>query len=162
MIAASLLPWFEWLQHTGLGETIRHSAALIALLEIVHLIGMTLLIGSVLMVDLSLMGRGIRGYPAPEIARQLRGWTVAGLAIMLASGPLLLSSEALRCYQSPAFWIKMALLALAVSFHFTIHRRVTRAGNVSHSEARVVGGLSLALWISVALAGKAIAIFQQQ
>ena len=48
---ATLLPAFEWLQHTYLGETIRHSAALIALLEIIHLIGMALLLGTILMVD---------------------------------------------------------------------------------------------------------------
>ena len=55
------LPLFEALQHTYVGETIRHSAALIALLEIVHLIGLTLLLGTILMVDLSLLGLGISG-----------------------------------------------------------------------------------------------------
>jgi len=92
MIATSFLPAFEWLQHTYLGETIRHSAALIALLEIVHLIGLTLLLGTILMVDLSLLGLGIGRQPVARIARELGGWTIAGLAIMLMSGPLLLSS----------------------------------------------------------------------
>jgi uncharacterized protein DUF6644 len=153
---------FEWLQHTYVGETIRNSAALIATLEIVHLIGFALLVGTILMVDLSLLGFGIGRRPSAEIARELRGWTVAGLAIMLASGPLILCSEAVRCYKSPAFWIKMALLAIAIAFHFTIHRRVTLAAPPApHPSARMVAGLSLALWFGVALAGKAIAIFQQ-
>jgi hypothetical protein len=158
---AALLPLFEWMQHTYVGETIRHSATLIALLEIVHLIGLTLLIGTVLMVDLSLLGRGIGSHPVSRIARELNNWTVAGLAIMLASGPLILFSEAVRCYKTPAFWIKMALLAIAVAFHFTVHRRVTLAEPPAPREtARVVAGLSLALWVGVALAGKGIAIFQ--
>lgn len=161
MLAAALLPIFEWLQHTGLGETIRHSATLIALLEIVHLIGLTLLVGTVLMVDLTLLGHGIGRYPAWRIARDLRGWTVAGLAILLASGPLILCSEAVRCYKTPAFWIKMVLLAIALTFHFSIHRRVALAKpSAADPSAGVVASVSLALWVSVALAGKAIAIFQ--
>jgi len=161
LLWAALLPLFEWMQHTYVGETIRHSATLIALLEIVHLIGLTLLIGTVLMVDLSLLGRGIGSHPVSRIARELNNWTVAGLAIMLASGPLILFSEAVRCYKTPAFWIKMALLAIAVAFHFTVHRRVTLAEPPAPREtARVVAGLSLALWVGVALAGKGIAIFQ--
>ena len=158
---AALLPLFEWMQHTYVGESIRHSATCIALLEIVHLIGLTLLIGTVLMVDLSLLGRGIGNHAVSRIARELNNWTVAGLAIMLASGPLILFSEAVRCYKTPAFWIKMALLAIAVAFHFTVHRRVTLAEPPApRGTARVVAGLSLALWVGVALAGKGIAIFQ--
>src|SRR5580692_2349599 len=101
-MAASLAPAFEWLQHTYIGETIRHSASLIALLESIHLIGLTLLLGTILMVDLSLLGLGIGRSPASRIARELRGWTAAGLAIMLVSGLVLLSSEAIRCYKTPA------------------------------------------------------------
>ncbi len=161
MEAVAVFHVFEWLQATWVGETIRHSAALIALMEIIHLIGLTLLIGTILMVDLSLLGFGIGRVPAARIARELSNWTIAGLAIMLVSGPLLLSSEALRCYKTPAFWIKMALLAIALVFHFTIHRRVTLAEPpVPGSTAKRVAVLSLALWIAVALAGKGIAIFQ--
>ncbi len=156
-----MLPVFEWLQHTYLGETIRHSATLIASLEIVHLIGMALLLGTILMVDLSLLGLGIGGQPTSRIARELDAFTAIGLGIMLASGPLIFCSEAVKCYKTPAFWVKMALLALAIAFHFTIHRRTTRAQPpVPSPRARMVAGLSLALWFGVALAGKGIAIFQ--
>ena len=161
MMAMSLLPVFEWLQHTNLGETIRHSAALIALLEIIHLIGLAILIGTILMVDLSLLGLGIGRHPVSRIARELDTFTGIGLGIMLASGPLILCSEAVRCYKTPAFWIKMTLLAIAVTFHFTIHRRVTLAEPpVPRPSAGIVASLSLALWFGVALAGKGIAIFQ--
>jgi len=149
---------FEWLQHTYLGETIRHSAALIAALEIIHLIGLTLLLGTVLMIDLSLLGRGIGQYTAARIAQELGGWTIAGLAIMLASGPLILISEAVKCYHSFAFWVKMTLLAAALVFYFTVHRRaLTHPGS-----AKPAAIISLVLWTSVALAGKAIGIFQPQ
>jgi hypothetical protein len=157
----TLLPLFEWMQHTYLAETIRHSAALIALLEIVHLIGLALLVGSILMVDLSLLGSGIGNHPVSRIARELNPFTGFGLAIMLVSGPLILFSEAVRCYKTPAFWIKMALLAIALAFHFTVHRKVTWADPpVPRAEAVRVAWVSLTLWLGVALAGKGIAIFQ--
>lgn len=152
-----MMPVFQWLQDTYLAQTIRHSASLIALLEIVHLIGLTLLLGTILMVDLSLLGLGIGRQPASRVARELNLFTVIGLTIMLVSGPLILCSEAVRCYKTPAFWIKMVLLAMAIVFHFTIHRRVTQE---EHSHFRAVAILSLALWTAVALAGKGIAIFQ--
>jgi hypothetical protein len=159
--AAGLLPAFEWLQHTYLGDTIRHSAALIATLEIIHLIGLTLLLGTLLMVDLSLLGLGIARQPVSRVARELNRFTAIGLAIMLMSGPLLLCSEAVKCYKTPAFWVKMALLAVAIAFQFTIHRRATLAEPpVERSRATVVAIWSLALWTGVALAGKGIAIFQ--
>lgn len=161
MMAWSLAPAFEWLQQTYLAETIQHSATLIATLEIVHLIGLTLLLGSIVMVDLTLLGHGVGSYPVSKIARQLNRWTVAGLAVMFASGPFLLISEAERCYKTPAFWIKMALLATALLFHFTLHRRVALAEPpIPGPAAKLTGILSLALWFGVALAGKAIAIFQ--
>ena len=69
---------FEWLQDTPLAQTIRHSAALIALLEIIHLIGLTLLIGTILMVDLSLLGLGIGRQPVSRIARELNLFTALG------------------------------------------------------------------------------------
>ena len=124
MMANSLLLFFEWMESTPVAQAIRHSARLIALLESIHLIGLTLLLGTILMVDLSLLGLGIGRSPASLIARELSGWTAAGLAIMLSSGPLILSSEAIRCYRTPAFWVKMALLAIALIFHFTIHAKV--------------------------------------
>ena len=160
-LLASLLPAFEWLQHTYVGETIRHSSTLIALVEIVHLIGLAMLLGTILMVDLTMLGLGIGQQPISRIAQELNRWTMAGLAIMLASGPFILASEAVKCYKTPAFWIKMALLAVAIIFHFTIHRKTVRAEPpAERSRAELVAILSLALWFSVALAGKGIAIFQ--
>ena len=161
MILRSLLPFFEWLQHTHLGETIRNSATLIALLESVHLTGMTLLVGAILIVDLSLLDLGIGGQPVARMAREMNKWTIAGLATMLASGPLILSSEAVRCFQSPMFWVKMTLLAIAVAFHFTIHRRVVLREPFPGSNARIVGIVSLALWTAVAIAAKGIPLFEQ-
>ena len=157
----SPLPLFEWIESTPVGTTIRGSAVLIALVESAHLVGLALLVGTILMVDLSLLGRGIRNYPTSRIARELASWTRAGLVMMLVSGPLMLSSEAVRCYRTPAFWVKMTLLLAALVFHFTIHQRVALGEPPAPPpRATMIASTSLALWIGIALAGKAIAIFQ--
>jgi Family of unknown function (DUF6644) len=161
MMALSLLPAFEWMESSGVGQAIQHSALLIALLESVHLVGLTLLLGTILMVDLSLLGHGIGRTPVALLARELRGWTLAGFVILFTSGPLLLTSEALRCYKSPVFWMKMTLLVFALTYHFSLHNTVALADPPAPvSRAHKTAWLSLALWTSVALAAKGIAIFQ--
>lgn len=155
-----LIPLFAWLGHTWLGQTIRSSAALIALTQIVHLLGLTLLIGTVLMVDMALLGFGIRRHPAARIAGELAPWTTGGLVVMLVSGPMILSSETLKCYESSFFWIKMAILLAAIVFHFTVHRRVARSEPpAGRLRAGLVACVSLGLWIAVALAGKMVGIY---
>ena len=156
----NLQPLFEWIQQTPLSAAIRSSAVVIAAIEGVHLVGLALLLGTILMVDMSLLGRGIRGISTSDIARALGRWTVAGLVVMLISGPLMFTSEAFRCYKTPAFWVKMVLLAVALVFHFSVHQRTALAEPpVAQRRSRLVGAASLVLWISIALAAKAIAIF---
>jgi hypothetical protein len=156
----TLIPLFAWWGHTALGTTIRSSAVLIALAEIIHLLGLTILIGTVLMVDMALLGFGIRRHPVARIAGELAPWTTAGLVVMLISGPLILSSETLKCYESSFFWIKMAILLAAIVFHFTVHRRVARSEPpAGRFRAGLVACVSLGLWIAVALAGKMIGIY---
>ena len=155
-----LFPFFDWLGHSVIGETIRSSAVLIALTQIIHLLGLTMLAGTVLMVDMALLGFGIRRVPTARIAAELAPWTAGGLAVMLISGPLILSSETRKCYDSSFFWLKMAILVAAVVFHFSVYRRVTRSEPpVGPLRAKLVACVSLALWIGVALAGKMIGIY---
>ncbi len=160
MIRQSLLPFFQWYAGTPLGRVMSGSSTLIVTAQIVHLIGLTLLVGTIMMVDLTLLGFGIKRQPAARVASELAPWTLAGLAIMLLSGPLNLASEAMRCYDSSSFWIKMGLLAVAIVFHFTVHRRVASAEPpVSRFRAGLVGGFSLALWFGIALAAKFIGFY---
>ena len=156
----ALHPLFDWYGRTALAHTMSDSSALIAIAQIIHLIGMTMLIGSIMMVDLTLLGYGIKRHPVAGVAQELRPYTLTGLAIMFATGPLNLASEAQRCYDSSFFWIKMALLAIALLFHFTVHRKaITAEPPVSNLRAGWVGGISLALWFGTALAAKFIGFY---
>lgn len=157
MIRQAFLPFFTWYGHTSLARAMTNSSALIATAQIVHLLGMTLLVGTIMMVDLTLLGFGIQRHPVSRVADELAPWTAGGLAIMFLTGPLNLASETMKCYDATFFWVKMGLLVVAIVFHFTVHRRVTMAEPpVSRTRARLIGGLSLALWFSIALSAKFI------
>jgi hypothetical protein len=155
-----MMPLFRWWGQTAVGATIRSSSALIAVTQSIHLLGLTMLIGTLLMINLNLMGLGFRRSPTSQIARELAPWTLGGLAVMLISGPLILSSETLKAYESSFFWLKMSLLAAAILFHFTLFQRVSEAEPpATATRRRVVACLSLGLWLAVALAGKMIGIY---
>ncbi len=157
MIRQLFLPVFAWYAHTPLARTMSDSKTLIAIAQIIHLVGMTLLLGSIMMVDLTLLGFGIKRHPVSRVADELAPWTAAGLAIMFLTGPLNLSSEAMKCYDATFFWIKMGLLVVAIGFHFTVHRRVAAAEPpVSGFRAGLVACVSLTLWFGTALAAKFI------
>ena len=154
------MPLFRWWGETAVGNTIRSSSVLIAVTQSVHLLGLTLLIGTLLMVNLNLVGLGFRRRPTSQIARELAPWTLAGLAAMLISGPLILSSETLKAYESSFFWMKMGLLLAAILFHFTVFRRIGAATPPASATRRwMVAAVSLGLWLGVALAGKMVGIY---
>jgi hypothetical protein len=148
----SLLSFFEWLDHTRAGDMLRNSVPLYTCVEIVHLLGLTLLVGTILIVDVGLMGIGMRRQPVSRIAEGLAPFTWAGFAVMAVTGPLLLSSQAMKCYHSRVFWTKMVLLLVAVVFHFTIHRQATAED--SRVNGKVAGFVSVLLWVATASAAK--------
>jgi len=154
----NLEPVFQWLQSTPVSKVVRSSNAMVDLIETAHLFGLCLLGGTVLMVDLTLMGLGLRRQPLAGIARDLAPWTRRGLTLMLVTGPLLFLGEAVKCYDRSWFWVKMSILAAALIFHFRTQQPVAKAEPpVSRMRAAVVGGVSLTLWIGVALAAKIFA-----
>jgi hypothetical protein len=131
-----------------------------AIVEMVHLLALALLGGSVLVVDLRLLGLIFKGESAPALARDLSRLLLASLAVMVLSGIALLSEEAGKCYYSPAFRCKMALLAAAILFYFTLHRRaLLRTGSGAPAlGARIAAIVSLTLWLGVGVAGRAIGL----
>jgi hypothetical protein len=151
-----LLPFFEWVYQTSLGEMIRESTWLFPIIEAVHLLGFGLTLGAVLLVDLRLLGAGLSGQPAAVVADGVRSWLIGGVVMMIASGLLLFMSEATKCYYSPAFWVKMASLLLALVFMVTFRRRAVRTDAASNRPmiARMTAVISLGLWFGVAWGGR--------
>jgi hypothetical protein len=155
MPSETLLPLFEWGEASWLGQLIRQSLWLFPVIEAVHLLGLSLLGGAVLMVDLRLLGFGLGNQPIAVVARGATRWLYAGLSVMLTTGPLLAISEAVKCYHNPSFWVKITTLPFALLFTFAVRQRVAlKEPPLAPWVNRVVAAGSLALWFTVAAAGR--------
>ncbi len=150
-----LLPLFEWFEATALGTAVRQSLWAFPVIEAVHLLGLCLLGGSVLIVDLRLLGVGLRRAAIAEIAARARPWLMGGIAIMLLTGVPLFLSEAIKCYYNTSFWVKMSTLPFALGFTFGVKGRMASDRTLETSaRSRVLGVLSIVLWFTVAAAGR--------
>jgi hypothetical protein len=149
-----LLPFFEWCETTSLGLLVRESVWLFPVIESVHLLGLCMLGGALLVVDLRLLGTGLTGTPVATLARHARPWLRTAVVVMILTGVLLFLSESVKCYYSQAFWVKITTLPLALAFTFAVRQRVVGVEGVSRVTERLTGASSLLLWFVVAAAGR--------
>jgi hypothetical protein len=156
-----LLPFFQSLEASTVGTVVRQSLWLFPVIGCFHLLALALLGGTVLAVDLRLLGFGLRSQPSSELMRKLQPWMLGALATSIVTGILMLLSEAVKCYYSPPFWYKMCLLALATIFTFTVRRKVGHAepGRIAPALVRLTALVSLALWFGVGFSGRWIAFY---
>jgi hypothetical protein len=156
----SLHAWFMALDHSALGQYMHNSRWGFAVVEAVHLLALAVLGGSVLIVDLRLLGVLLRSESSWRIGRDLGRLLLGSLLVMILSGIALLSEEAGKCYYSPAFRWKMVLLAAAILFYFTLHRRALLNAERSTPSvwARSAAVTSMALWLGVGVAGRTIGL----
>ena len=153
-----LLPFFKWADSMWVSEAIRASTWAFALLEVFHLFGLTLLLGTLAVVNLRLFGAGLKAPHIKDLAADAWPWTLRAGCVTIVSGFLLFASEAMKCYASGPFFIKMTLLITALVFTFVFHKRMTQSDEPSGA-SKFGACLSMALWFGVGLAGRAIAFF---
>jgi len=124
-----------------------------------HLMGLTILLTTVLVLDLRLAGLGLRDYGLSWLARQLKPWTLGAFAVVISSGLLMFLATPGKYLGSNPFRLKMVLLCLALLFHFGVLRRFTAADSAARPRLVdvIVACLSLTLWFGVGWAGRAIA-----
>jgi hypothetical protein len=157
-IKALVLSFCQWCNNSFFGHGIRNSTWLFPFVEIFHLVGLGILGGTILILNLRLLGLSFRDEPVSELAIDVQPWMLGSLAVMLISGFLLFSTEAVKMYGNWAFQIKMLSLLLAVVFTFTIHRKVTLSdeGRIPRVLQILTALVSLILWAGVGLGGRAI------
>ena len=147
--------FFRWCESTMIGRAVNDSVWAFPILEAVHLVGLCVLGGAVLVVDLRLLGFGLTGQPVARLARYARPWLFASLAIMVLTGVPLFLSEAIKAYYNTSFWVKMTTLPVALTFTFAVRERIARRDAAEPGMVgRIVGAVSLALWFTVAAAGR--------
>jgi len=153
-------PVFLALQESALGHAMRGSSALYPAVEILHIVGFVVLVGSILALDLRLLGLG-RAIPIQPMAQLLLPLSRFGFLLAISMGFLLFSADAAHVVRNPAFQTKLLLIAAAliniVIAHTGPWRRVALWSAEPPGGAKVMALVSLLLWLSVVCAGRLIA-----
>jgi hypothetical protein len=143
---------FEWMERSRIGEFMRGSQIVFPIFEIIHLIGLALFLGTLVLTDMGLLGLAMRRQPIQQVVAALAPWTWRGFMLLLLTGPFMFTAQAAKWHDNPVFWLKMLLLIIATVFQLSIRRKI--AATNSPGSAKVIGAVSLVLWISLALSAK--------
>jgi len=155
-----MLPFFTWMGDSALGTGVRDSIWIYAFDQAAHLVALAVFAGAVLVVDLRMIGSGFKSRPMAQVARDAQPWLIWSLIALALTGIPQLFSNSIKEYYSDWFWYKMYALAAALIFTFTIRRSVAFAdeARAKPSLAKVVGLVSIALWLSVAVLARLIGL----
>ena len=128
------------------------------------MLGIVVLVGTSVLLDLRLLGRGIlRQQPTSQVASRALPVMWISFGVMFLTGTLMFMSEATRCYESMSFRAKIALLLAvginAMVFQLGPYRKIAGWENaaVTPASARVAAWVSMVLWIGIVIAGRGIA-----
>jgi hypothetical protein len=152
---------FKALQASPLGSTISQSTWMFPTIETVHVVAVATVIGTIVVVDLRLLGVASKKRPASALIHEFLPWTWAAFALALVSGSLLFTSRAADYMAISPFLAKFSIMAVAAAnmlvFHLTAERRIA-AWDLGKpiTGARVAGGLSLLLWTAIVICGRQV------
>jgi hypothetical protein len=157
----SITAILESIESTDLSTAIREGALSYPVLGGIHLLGIALFGGMVLVTDLRFLGWAMRCRPVSDIVQQVRPWKRVGFVLVVASGLLLAWAEPQKLYRSPAFWTKMALFVLvgvhALLFRAGVYENTAKLDAVVTPQAKLAAVLSLLLWAGLIVSGRLIA-----
>ncbi len=152
------MQWFinflTWIGETPLALAVAQSEWLFPTIEVIHVFAISLVFGTIAIIDLRLLGLASANRRYTEMARELLPWTWGAFGVAAIFGTLLISSRPVGYFENTDFRLKFLCMGLAginmLVFQFITSRDIAQwdKGGVSLS-GRVAGGLSLALWIGV-------------
>jgi len=148
------------LHDTPLADTIRANALAFPWLESIHVLAITLVLGSIAVVDLRLLGLASVNRPVSTLIRQVLPITWIAFAIALATGGAMFASNAVAYANNLPFQMKMLLLLLAglnmLFFHLVTYRSVAHWNEARQTPlaARCAGGVSVLVWIGIVAFGR--------
>jgi hypothetical protein len=156
-----LMEFAAALQDTGVATALRQSFWIYPLVNAAHIIGLALLFGAIVPLDLRLLGVW-RQVPLVAMSRILLPVAIGGLALAVTTGPLLFSVRATEYVAMPLLWLKLSLIACALANALLLRLSLTWAV-FEHSDLvgttprlQLAGGLSIGLWLAVIVAGRMI------
>src|SRR6202167_6225136 len=108
------------IQANAIADALNSSEWVFPIAECFHITAFAWSIGLIALVDLRLLGLGMKRETTPQIAKATAPWTLLGLAVVLLSGPVLFLSDPRMYLHNPSFVFKMYALAAAIIFNYTI------------------------------------------
>ncbi|MBH97276.1 MAG: hypothetical protein CMM56_02365 [Rhodospirillaceae bacterium] len=144
------------IEHLPLLVEMRSSLWLFPTIATVHLFGLVVVGGAVLLGDLSLMGYGLANQPTHQIAREIERLQITGILIMGLTGLPLFMCFATKYYYLSAFWVKLIALISAITFTFTIRKAALLNANTSQNKKKTIALISLSLWGCISVCGRLI------
>jgi hypothetical protein len=158
-----LVDWLEALHHWNVAVFLRRSLFVYPLVNAAHILGIALLVGAIVPVDLRVLGLAAAP-PLGQTARALARFAAFGLALAAPTGFLLFSVQPLEYAANSAFLAKLTLVALGTANALAL--RASRAWRVAEIDGEISQGLkagaafSIVVWIAAVFAGRAIAFLE--
>ena len=150
-------PFFAWHQQIWMSKAIQDSVYAFPIIETIHILAMAVMFGCMLVMNIKLMRLGFKRQPITLLSKTLLPAANVALLVMLATGYMMFSSEAIKDFSNDGFKFKMASLALALIFQVTLYRSVVRGGDDKPAGLRIGSALAcFLLWFCVGVGGRAI------
>ena len=146
--------FFRWCVNSPLATWVGGTVWGVVFLQTIHVIGLALFLGGITMIDLTVLGIGMK-QQGKALARDIAPWWLTGLALMLVSGWFMFMGSAISYSTSDVFAIKMLLLSAGIAVQLLIHYVPGMHDGTVHG--RVAACISLLIWWGVAYSGRAIA-----
>jgi hypothetical protein len=150
--------FFEAMGQWPISQAIGASIWIYPLVQAVHLVFLAFFAGGIVIVDLRLLGYGMRSKTIAQVARDARPWMILGFLGLVATGLPQLMQNATREYFSEFFWYKMYLIGFGLIFLVTVRRKITQGAEAT-AASKVFGLISMAIWTGVTITARLIGLF---
>jgi hypothetical protein len=156
--------WLKSLEDSGLANSLRSSLYFFPFLESVHVMALAVVFGTVVVVDLRVLGLASRQRPFTRMSSELLRMTWGAFAVSVLTGALMFTTNARVYAHNTAFQVKMLLLLCAGLNMAAFHLTAGKARNVAHWDTapaapgigRLTAALSIALWVGIIFTGRVI------
>lgn len=158
----------DWLAGTSASQFIQENLWVVPTIQTVHILAVAMVMGSVLMLELRILGVAARSQTLGQTARRYTPWIWAALSVLLATGGVMIVGEPVRELMNVVFWSKMGLVVLAALATLAFQRVVLRAATDADPSPGARRGLSFAalltllVWFAIIILGRWIAYAQTE
>ncbi len=151
----------QWCYHSSTLSILRDTKLGIPAVQTAHLVGIMTVLGTTTVMNLRLLNLGYRELSAETFLPQVWTWFRRGLFLTMIAGFIVFLPDPVRYVQNTSFRVKMAVLAIAIIYQFTVFRKRVHAPPAASPTAQTIAicAISMILWFGVGWCGRAIAFF---